>query len=288
MNMRFSAIALAVLGGVSTLLISPDTTAGNVGYFQNVQGCTAGSPANAITAAGHTPIAIGSLDAASLAPLDGLVYDYGCSGNYVADADVNTAVANGMALFLNLHLASGDSNAAAAFPGAPALTVGYNCSEATRDTDLAADSPITSGMAGTLTNASLDGSPYCTSSGYVTSGPLPAGFTPLLTSLGNVTAFTYTYGSGTVVVGLNSLMVGLPGGQAPAYAPGIETYYSNTVEFMLGEQVPATTCASEGYTYTKLEWCKNICERGYTGSTLAMWIRRWTDRYRTLPYCALD
>ena len=49
-----------------------------------------------------------------------------------------------------------------------------------------------------------------------------------------------------------------------------------------------TTCASEGYTYTKLEWCKNICERGYTGSTLAMWIRRWTDRYRTLPYCAIE
>lgn len=55
-----------------------------------------------------------------------------------------------------------------------------------------------------------------------------------------------------------------------------------------GPAAPATTCASEGYTYTKLEWCKNICERGYTGSTLAMWIRRWTDRYRTLPYCAVD
>ena len=50
----------------------------------------------------------------------------------------------------------------------------------------------------------------------------------------------------------------------------------------------AQTCASEGYTGTKLEWCKNICERGYTGSTLAMWIRRWTDRYRTLPYCAIE
>jgi hypothetical protein len=47
------------------------------------------------------------------------------------------------------------------------------------------------------------------------------------------------------------------------------------------------TCASEGYTGTKLEWCKNICERGYTGGTLDMWIRRWIDRYRNLPYCAL-
>ncbi len=50
----------------------------------------------------------------------------------------------------------------------------------------------------------------------------------------------------------------------------------------------ATTCASEGYTGTKLLWCQNICEKGYTGSTLAMWIRRWTDRYRDLPYCAAN
>ncbi len=49
---------------------------------------------------------------------------------------------------------------------------------------------------------------------------------------------------------------------------------------------PEITCASEGYTGTKLTWCQNICEKGYTGSTLDMWIRRWIDRYRTLPACA--
>ena len=49
-----------------------------------------------------------------------------------------------------------------------------------------------------------------------------------------------------------------------------------------------TTCASEGYTGTKLTWCKNICEMGYTGATLNMWIRRWVDRYRQLPYCAIE
>lgn len=49
---------------------------------------------------------------------------------------------------------------------------------------------------------------------------------------------------------------------------------------------PEITCASEGYTGTKLTWCQNICEKGYTGSTLNMWIRRWIDRYRTLPACA--
>ena len=49
---------------------------------------------------------------------------------------------------------------------------------------------------------------------------------------------------------------------------------------------PSNTCASEGYTGTKLTWCKNICEMGYTGATLDMWIHRWINRYRDLPYCA--
>jgi hypothetical protein len=51
---------------------------------------------------------------------------------------------------------------------------------------------------------------------------------------------------------------------------------------------PATTCASEGYTGTQLLWCKNICEKGYTGATLEMWIRRWLGRWRDLPYCAVE
>ena len=49
-----------------------------------------------------------------------------------------------------------------------------------------------------------------------------------------------------------------------------------------------TTCASEGYTYTKLSWCQNICEKGYEGATLDMWIHRWVNRYRDLPYCAVE
>ena len=51
---------------------------------------------------------------------------------------------------------------------------------------------------------------------------------------------------------------------------------------------PATTCASEGYTGTKLTWCKNICENGLTGQTLDTWIHRWINRYRDLPYCAQE
>jgi hypothetical protein len=51
---------------------------------------------------------------------------------------------------------------------------------------------------------------------------------------------------------------------------------------------PAITCASEGYTGTKLTWCQNVCEKGYTGATLDMWIHRWVNRYRDLPYCAVE
>ena len=35
-------------------------------------------------------------------------------------------------------------------------------------------------------------------------------------------------------------------------------------------------------------WCQNICEKGYTGATLDMWIHRWINRYRDLPYCARE
>ena len=51
---------------------------------------------------------------------------------------------------------------------------------------------------------------------------------------------------------------------------------------------PAAACASEGDTSTRLEWCKNICERGLTGATLDIWIHRWITRYRDLPYCAVN
>ena len=54
----------------------------------------------------------------------------------------------------------------------------------------------------------------------------------------------------------------------------------------ISDDVPDTTCASEGYTGTKLTWCKNICENGLTGATLDIWIHRWINRYRDLPYCA--
>ena len=56
-------------------------------------------------------------------------------------------------------------------------------------------------------------------------------------------------------------------------------------EFGISDGTLATTCASEGYTGLKLDWCRNICEKDYTGTQLKLWIRRWMDRYHDLPYC---
>jgi hypothetical protein len=80
---------------------------------------------------------------------------------------------------------------------------------------------------------------------------------------GNWSLFVYNFGS-------------------PAYE--IASGWSLTIT----DNAPTTTCASEGYTGTKLTWCKNICEMGYTGATLDMWIHRWINRYRDLPYCAQE
>ena len=79
-----------------------------------------------------------------------------------------------------------------------------------------------------------------------------------------------------------------PGGDCTALiAATIDFAPGNAPE--VGAPEPSeTTCASEGYTGTKLSWCQNICEKGYTGATLDMWIKRWLGRYRDLPYCAND
>ena len=56
-------------------------------------------------------------------------------------------------------------------------------------------------------------------------------------------------------------------GQPPSVVKHILPTWNGTVYYHL-KITPAVTCASEGYTGTKLTWCQNICEKGYTGATL--------------------
>ena len=51
---------------------------------------------------------------------------------------------------------------------------------------------------------------------------------------------------------------------------------------------PSISCASEGYTGTKLNWCKIICESESSAYTIDTYLRRWINRYHDLPYCALE
>ena len=46
-----------------------------------------------------------------------------------------------------------------------------------------------------------------------------------------------------------------------------------------------TSCADQGYTGTKLNWCRQICEIEQRPGMLDTWIHRWLGRYHTDPPC---
>ena len=102
-------------------------------------------------------------------------------------------------------------------------------------------------------------------------------------------SFVIRYNSSNVAPVSNAdlTIVAGEGKESPVFASGgfSPRLFSGAVYYT---KVPTTTCASEGYTGTKLTWCKNICENGLTGATLDMWIHRWVNRYRDLPYCAQE
>ena len=302
MNMRRSALNLAVVGCAAGLLAPMAAEAGNVGYFN---GCyLSGNPSQVITAAGHTPVPVATLDAASLTGLDGLIITT-CYGSYAGNAAVNNAVNNGMALvFERLDWRDGIELATSTLPGSPAFgSTAQQVRPAWGDqVDIATGAPavITSGPGGTLNNASLDytsGPTWYNLVAYFSIGSLPAGAVPFLTTpnQAQVGSFGYTHGAGRVVYSDSQFTLQLPGGYGELggynnwQAAGF-TYLTNVLAWALdaGPSEPVVTCASEGYTGTKLTWCKNICEMGYTGATLDTWIHRWINRYRDLPYCAQE
>ena len=286
MKKDLAASLLAVVGGASALLLPATGQAGNVGHYNNCG--WNGSPVAAITAAGHTAVPIATLNAASLAPLDGLVITT-CNIVLPANIDLNNAVAGGMALVYDN--ASGYETPSANLPGAPIFTPSFACPS---DINVPATAPIASGPGGTLTNSSFDrGLGTCALVGKIPAEQLPTGAVPFLTESdpNAVGAFGYLHGSGRVAYSISQFMATLPDSNQNvigAWAPAASIYYTNALAWTLAGLVTPTTCASEGYTGTKLTWCRNICENGLTGATLDMWIHRWVNRYRDLPYCAVE
>jgi hypothetical protein len=285
---------LGTFGGAVALLVPGMALAGNVGYLPtcNYTGTGPGNPSAQIIAAGHTPVAIAAANAGTLSGLTALIVTNCNSSNLsgVINADVTQAVANGMSLIVDDWNPSAAT--AASLPGTPAVVLALATGE---DVDVAAGSPIATGPGGTLTNTSLDGG-SSSHHGYTTTA-LPSGFVKLLTTAnpGQTVAFGYAYGGGYVAYNGMPLDAYLPEGGKEFYGnctptdacAGMRTYLTNLLAWTKPSG-PATTCASEGYTGTKLTWCKNICENGLTGATLDIWIHRWINRYRDLPYCAVE
>jgi len=184
---------------------------------------------------------------------------------------------------------------------------------------------IPGGPSGAVVGISPEASKRTRGSGWSSSTTWPGGYngpmyftnsgsTETLTLPPNTKAFYFYvesnyYGSpfyytATTNSGATSAPVLVPGGSGgngfAFYSTAGENISSITISgedlfnagFIFGQfginAGPAKTCASEGYTNTKLLWCQNICEKGYTGATLDTWIHRWINRYRDLPYCAQE
>ena len=287
MKTFLGAKSLALCAALAALAMPAIGQAGTVGYTAS---CLGGDVTSAIINAGHTPVAVASLDAASLAPLDALIIE-ACLG-YANDPDVDAAVANGMAVIINDWFPG--SATAGRLPGTPAISFTYNVGYLI---NLATGSPITTGPGGTLTNASLDSSFFLAPShdGYTASALSPGIVSLLIRSnqANRSVALGYPHGNGFVAYSGMPVDTYLPNGPyddanlctSSNLCGGMQTYLTNLIAWSV-EQV--RSCAKEGYAGTKLIWCQNICEKGYTGATLDMWIHRWINRYRDLPYCAIE
>ena len=259
--------------------------AGNIGIYDSCAPST--DYAAAVTALGHTPVAVTTLDAASLQNLDGLIMQL-CAGSPAANPALDEAVAGGMAAFVMTRRPTVASSPN--LPGAPALVTnnfgetGYCMLDVTPVPASAGQT----GPAGTLDDNSLDQTATCASSGMATAASLPAGATRFVVNAANVDevgAFGYAHGNGQVVFSAMQFSAFLQGGTVPT--PTYQTLFTNLLSWAI-EGSQQTTCTSEGYKGAQLTWCKNICENGLTGQVLDTWIHRWINRYRDLPYCAVE
>ncbi|GAB6194974.1 hypothetical protein [Lysobacter xanthus] len=275
------ALALAALAGLS---FGTNAHAAKVGYFEMCTGTGNPGVATAITATGHTPVNVTTLDATTLASIDALFVTNCSNGGYNARytsnlATVNTAVSNGLKLFIHDRYVTG---------AATILPLGVTATRATNDNiEIPAGSPITTGVGGTLTATNLDGL-SSSSHGYVNPGSLPSGAVTLLTraSAAEPVTVSYNVGSGRVVYSTIPLdcAFGGPCSSSPA-TPGMTTIYTpNLIAWAVGPSF--TTCAAEGYTSaTKTTLCHKVCESNLTGTALTGMIKLYVATYKEQPAC---
>ncbi|HSD17077.1 MAG TPA: hypothetical protein VLC71_07465 [Thermomonas sp.] len=285
MNKNLLASCLAAVGGIA--LFAPATAyAANVGHYELCQGEGASYLASAISSGGGTPVNITVPDAAQLAGVTTLLVTNCSNDGYNSEWTTNLAaitarVQSGMTLVFYDRAVTG---AEAQLPGGSAIVALRNFDD-DANIDLPTGSPllVTNGGPATQTNLDNGGS---SSHGYVTAASIPAGGAVLAhrTLANEAVIIRYPFGSGGVVYSTipadyyidQSTSSGLPAAVLATVQASAGLVFGQTV-----------SCASSGYTGTKLTWCQNICEKGYTGATLNIWIHRWINRYRDVPYCGL-
>ena len=274
---RVSAALLAAVTALAAFCLPGTSSAANVGYYEMCFGTGSAAAATAIAAAGSTPVNVTVPDAATLAGLDGLwvtnCNNGGYGGEYLANLTaINNAVqTQGLVLIVHDRFVSGAGVILPGLTGVRDFTDGANI-------DFPAGSPIITGPAGTLTDASLDGGGF-SNHGYIAS--MPAGGVVLANR--NATqpvTVTYPWGNGRVVYSSIPLDAYLGGGSIPGFT---SPYAPNVIAWA----VPSfTSCAAEGFSGTKLTLCRQVCEMNYTGTKLNALIRTWTALYHQDPPCA--
>ncbi|WP_374353480.1 hypothetical protein [Thermomonas sp.] len=285
MNKNVLALSVAALGA-SALLAPAAVHAANVGHYELCNGEGASYLASAISAGGGTPVNITVPDAAQLAGVSTLLVTNCSNGGYNSEWTTNlpaitTRVQSGMKLVFYDRTVTG---ANAQLPGGGGINAVRDFND-DANVDFPASSPLLNTNGGPDTQTSLDNG-NSSSHGYVAAASIPAGGALLAhrTSPTEAVIIRYPLGTGGVVYSTIPADYYLAQDTSSGLPAAVLATVQATAGLVFGQSI---SCASSGYTGTKLTWCQNICEKGYTGATLDMWIHRWINRYRDVPYCGL-
>lgn len=225
----------AVITSLVVLLVlciaAPDVSAKTVGWIE-IDG---GSPAAgaAITAAGHTPVALTDLTAGDLAGIDLLWILNGSNGAYAPVLTGNLAaisafITGGGGLLFHDRFVT---DAATVIPGAGGVAFFRDFTEDSDIDILPGGAGVATGPGGVLDNTSLDGG--TSSSHGFANGPFPAGTTTVFsqTTPGSIVDFFFPFGAGQVYYSTIPLDHYLSG-NTPAEFNDI--YAPNVVDFAAG------------------------------------------------------
>jgi len=197
------------------------------------------NPATPITAAGHTPMNLGTIGGADLSTVDVLWIFNPSNSGYHSDLTSNLSkisnwVAEGGVLSFHDRRVTGANTI---LPGAGGITFVRDpdgLKPGSRNIDiLTGGNLVINGPGGVVTNTNLDNGNH-SNHGYATLGTLPPGATPILGTgnLGEVVDFTYSYGLGAVYYSTIPLDYYLGGSNnfKNIYAPNEAAYQASLVQ----------------------------------------------------------